>query len=327
MRSQLLLAMLLTACLPWVSAAAQGDRDVPGVMFDTDIGPDVDDAGAVAVLHGLADKGEIRLIGMACCTSNEYGAPCLDALNTYFRRPDLAVGTTRRQGFLAESKYARGVSERFPHDLRSGRNAPSALEVYRKVLAGQRDRSVVVIATGPLNNLGELLVSGPDSLSPLSGPELIRKKVRLLSVMGGRYPEGKEWNFEQDPAAAASVARDWPTPVIYSGYEIGAAIKTGARLQAEAPTTSPVRVAYELYVGPGKDRESWDQTAVLAAIRGVSSHWTSSGPGRVSVDPKTGASRWTAHPEGPHSYLVTRDSAEVVKKAIEDLMVRSPGAP
>jgi hypothetical protein len=34
------------------------------IIFDTDIGSDCDDAGALAVLHKLADKGEAKILGV-----------------------------------------------------------------------------------------------------------------------------------------------------------------------------------------------------------------------------------------------------------------------
>src|SRR5947208_11427829 len=79
-------------------------RPVP-VILDTDIGPDVDDVGAVAVLNALADNGEARIVAMFCSTSSEWGAPCLDALNTYYGRPDVPVGTNKAPGFLTDSPY------------------------------------------------------------------------------------------------------------------------------------------------------------------------------------------------------------------------------
>lgn len=324
--SSLLLVAFAGIALPSPGAEAQRKEAPVRLLFDTDIGPDVDDVGTTAVLHALANRGEARILGMACCTSNEWGAACLDALNTYFGRPDLPVGTFKGSGFLPDSKYARNVAEEFPNDLRSGKNAPDATALYRRLLTRAKDRSVVVCATGPLNNLARLLDSGPDETSRLSGLELVRRKVQHLSVMGGRYPEGKEWNFEQDPAAAARVASAWPTPIVFSGFEIGVRVKTGARQEAEAPKESPVRRAYALYIGAGKDRESWDQTALLAAVRGGEAHWSVRSGGTVTIDPKTGFSRWTPAPDGKHSYLVERDPVESVKKVIDDLMLAVPGA-
>jgi hypothetical protein len=297
------------------------------VFFDSDIGPDVDDAGAAAILNAMADRGEAKIIGMACCTSSPWGASCLDAINTYYGRPDIPIGTFKGPGFLIDSKYNRAVAERFPNDLKNGA-APDATEVYRRVLARQKDGSVVVCAVGPLNNLARLLESGPDRFSRLSGRDLVAKKVRQLVIMGGRYPEGKEWNFEQDPRAAARVATEWPTPILASGFEIGASVKTGGRLAAETPSDNPVRLAFELYVGAGKDRESWDETGVLAAVRGPEPLWSLPPLSyQLFVDGKDGSNRTSMMTEGRFSYLVARAPASQVKQVIDDLMVQPPKRP
>lgn len=329
-RARVRAALALTACI--LSAGAMGSgtpaaarkKAVP-VILDTDIGPDVDDAGAAAVLNALADNGEARILAMGCCTASPWGAPCLDAINTYYRRPDVPLGTLQgKPGFLTDSRYNRQVAEGFPRRLRSGSDAEAAATLYRRVLARQPDRSVTMCAVGPLSNLQRLLESGPDKSSKLTGAELVAKKVTLLSVMGGRFPAGKEWNWEQDPPAATAVLAHWPTPMVMSGFEIGEHILTGKRLHTETPESNPVRVAFALFPGPDKDRESWDETAVLAAVRGAQPYWTLSGPGTVSVDARDGRNQWQAQPDGNRRYLITSQPSEQVKKALEDLMVQAP---
>jgi hypothetical protein len=95
----------------------------------------------------------------------------------------------------------------------------------------------------------------------------VKQKVRAWVCMGGRFPEGREANLINDGPSAAYAVQHWPTPIVFSGWEIGNEIMTGARLR-EAPIGTPVRRAYELYNGL-KNRQSWDQTAVLYAVRGL----------------------------------------------------------
>jgi len=113
--------------------AAPPPRPVP-IILDTDIGPDCDDAGAVAVLNALADRGEAKLLAMACCTSSEWGAPCVQAINTYYGRPDIPVGTCKREGFLTDSPYNGPVAREFPNTLKTGHAAPDARNLYREIL-------------------------------------------------------------------------------------------------------------------------------------------------------------------------------------------------
>ena len=54
------------------------------IILDTDIGPDCDDVGAISVLHALANNGETEILGIMCCTSSQWGAPCINAIKTYY---------------------------------------------------------------------------------------------------------------------------------------------------------------------------------------------------------------------------------------------------
>ena len=301
--------------------AAPPPRPVP-IILDTDIGPDCDDAGAVAVLNALADRGEAKLLAMACCTSSEWGAPCVQAINTYYGRPDIPVGTCKREGFLTDSPYNGPVAREFPNTLKTGHAAPDARNLYREVLAKQPDHSVVFCAIGPLNNLADLLATKPDVHSPLTGKQLVAQKVRLLVDMGGGFPGGKEWNFEQDVPAAQEVTHEWPTPIVFSGAEIGAAIQTGARLYTETPKSNPVRRAYELYTN-SQNRNSWDLTAALCAVRGVEPYWSLGGPGRCHVT-HNGGNEWEMGHKSRHAYLVAKTPVPELAKVIEDLMVQPP---
>ncbi|MEF2246110.1 MULTISPECIES: hypothetical protein [unclassified Paenibacillus] len=86
-----------------------------------------------------------------------------------------------------------------------------------------------------------LLLSKSDESSPHSGAELVARKAKHLVVMGGAFPEGKEWNFEMHPEAAVYVCEHWPTSITFTGYEIGAAFLTGSKLLFEVPADHPVR--------------------------------------------------------------------------------------
>ncbi|ADI13288.1 nucleoside hydrolase [Truepera radiovictrix] len=172
------------------SVAARG---VP-VIFDTDLGIDVDDAGALAVLHALADRGEARLLATIANVNDPYAAAALGAINTFYGRPDVPVGRNPRPQYAVATPYWRtfaprfvkDLAERFPHN--TAPNPEAAVAVYRRVLAAQPDSSVTLIAVGFLQNLADLLASSPDRYSGLSGEALVRRKVRQLVVMAGTHP-------------------------------------------------------------------------------------------------------------------------------------------
>ena len=61
--------------------------------------------------------------------------------------------------------------------------------------------------------------------------------------MGGKIPKGREFNLVSDGPAAAFAIRYWPTPIVFSGHEIGNVIMTGPGLK-KAAVASPVRRAF-----------------------------------------------------------------------------------
>jgi len=326
--AMVLVPVLLVGALLETRAA---QAEAVSVILDTDIGPDCDDVAALVLLHGAAARGEARILATICCISSEWGAPCLDAINTYFGRPEIPVGTLKDAGFLDGKSYNQEIARRFPHALKSGKDAPDATAVYRRVLAGQPDASVVVVAIGPLRNLGKLLQSLPDAGSPLNGRDLVAKKVQSLVCMGGNYPgakSGGEWNFQQDVSAAKLVCETWPTPIMFSGGEIGGGICTGRRVALGGAEHHPLTMAFENYpgVGFGGDRLSWDPTACLYAVRGHANYWKVMTGGTNEVDEK-GVNTWRPAPDKGHGYLAKLMPTGELEETLEDLMVAAKPGP
>ena len=298
------------------------------VIFDTDIGPDWDDVGATATLHALADLGEAEILGMMVSSgghSATWGPPCLDAFNTFYNRPDIPIGVAQN-GPEFGSSYNRQIAEEFPQDIGT-ENAWDAVELYRKILSEQPDSSVVIITVGFITNLEDLLKSEADNYSPLNGINLVNKKVRRWVCMGGGFPSsGGEFNFNRDPLATKFTVENWPKPVLFSGYEIGAPILTGAKL-ALTSESNPIRRAYELAGGyVGATRSSWDQTAVLAAVRDPLLHWDLETTGYCSVA-DNGSNQWLSTPDKDHSYLIKKLSNPEMVEIIDDLMADLEGIP
>jgi inosine-uridine nucleoside N-ribohydrolase len=245
------LVLALLCLLPRPSLAAGPPVKV---IFDTDMAGDVDDVGALAVLHALADHGEAEILAVGISSRNEDVGPCVDAINTWYGRPGIPIGYQRGlqvgypkdSGEMTESKYTAAVGKAFPHRLAKSSDAPDAALLYRKVLAAQPDASVVIVSVGFLSNLRSLLDTPPDAISPANGEELVRRKVRLWVCMGGKFPDGRfrdgdgEYNLRVDTLASLRALSDWPTPVVLSGFEIGARIKTGKRLR-DAPGGRVIR--------------------------------------------------------------------------------------
>lgn len=321
----------------WIALGFAHAAEPVRIIFDTDMAEDVDDVGTLALLHALADRGEADLLAVMVCSRNEAVGPCVDAINSWYGRPNLPIGYQRglRNGYPSPnpgptpSKYADKVAAAFPHRLARSSDAPDAAQLYRRILAAQPDGSVTVVTVGFLNNLRDLLDTPKDPISPLDGHALVQRKVRQWVCMGGKFPRGRfddgngEYNVMYDTEGSIRAIHDWPTPVVFSGFEIGVQIKTGGSLR-QLPEPHPIRLAYQHYTG-GEPRESWDQTAALFAVRGAAEYWSLSEPGFCLMHNRVphGYNEWIPSPAGNHRYLVAKMPPAKVAEVIEDLM-RAP---
>lgn len=321
-----ILFIILFALHVQVQAQSQVKKPVP-IILDTDIGPDYDDVGAVAVLHALADKGEARPLAIMASNKNELVGPTIDVLNIYFGRPDLPIGAPKGADAPdrgAIQKWPEMLVKKYPHRINATSEVPDAVGLYRKILSAQPDKSVTIVTVGFLTNLANLLDSKADEYSRLSGLELIRKKVHHLVSMAGRFPEGREYNVFIDSTASARVFLHWPTPVIYSGYEIGRDIITGKQLTADQQLQSPVKDVFALSMAFSAEdhngRMSWDETAVLAAIKGTEPYF---GLQKGHIVLKGGYNEWKDDPSGDQAYLTMKMPAEEVRGIIEAMMMHT----
>ncbi|MEP6846467.1 MAG: nucleoside hydrolase, partial [Panacibacter sp.] len=249
------------------------------IIFDTDIAPDYDDVGAMAMLHAFADMGEIKLLATISCNAFETTAPTLSVLNTYFNRPQIPIGITKTAlpNKDCSQQWAQAINAKYPHALQSNAEAEDAVKLYRKILAAQTDKSVTIVTVGFFTNLANLLSSTADEYSPLDGRDLVIKKVKQLVSMAARIGDdgksGYEFNVLVDAAASKKVFAEWPTPWIMSGFEIGEKVLTGIRLiNNDAIENSPVKDAFKIALTKDNNtlgRNSWDETAVLVAVRGL----------------------------------------------------------
>jgi Inosine-uridine preferring nucleoside hydrolase/Purple acid Phosphatase, N-terminal domain len=202
----------------------------------------------------------------------------------------------------------------------------SAVTVYRRALAAQPDGSVVMVTTGYLGNMAALLNSAPDSISSLSGSDLVQKKVKMLVVMGGGYPSRPaEHNLAGDSTAAQIVTGHWPTKIVWDGYEVGDNVHTGQTIPSTHPASSPVRIAFGAFVSPGNWYYSYDLTAVYHAIRPTDAAMTEAGPGSNVIDDNGGNVFGFQSPASQY-YLQLNDAAGL-GSSLESLLDTQPAAP
>ena len=309
-------------------------KKTKAVIFDSDMGPDYDDVGAITMLHAFADSGYIKILATIASTKYKGVAGVFSVLNTYFNRPQLPIGVPKENGLELKDwqHWTDTLLAKYPHSIKSNDEVPEATELYRKILATQPDKTVTIITVGFMTNLANLLQSGPDKYSKLNGKELVEKKVKELISMAGKFPSGKEFNVEKDSAASQIVFTQWPTPVLLSGFEIGAKIKVGLPLiNNKTIKNSPVKDVFRISIPQDKQdsagRMSWDETAVLIAAKGYEPYYALK-HGKMIIA-NDGSNTWSA--EGKqHAYLVEKIPFKEVKKEIENLIqhqpVKRPGA-
>jgi inosine-uridine nucleoside N-ribohydrolase len=313
-----LVLMLLASC--------SGSNTKPvNLILDTDLGPDYDDVGAMALLHALADSGQVNILATLSSNKDERVIPCMEVLNTYFNRPSIPVGAPKSEGGVSltawhKTKWTDVLPARYKHATNQTSDAPDAVKIYRQVLSKQDDQSVVICSIGFFTNLKNLLLSEADEYSPLSGKELVARKVKQLVSMAAKFPEGKETNIYGDTPASIIVMRDWPAEIILSGYEIGFVIRTGKKVVQMPVENSPVKDVYSMCLAEDiVARASYDQTAVLVAIKGYESYFSTE-RGTVNVN-SDGYNTWTPDENGRHVRLMQKLPPEQLASIIETCMM------
>lgn len=342
------------------------------VIFDTDIWSDIDDMLALAMLHALHDRREINLVAVTVSSDEKSCASYVDLVDTFYGHAQVPVGIVHN-GMTAEifrqkfpptavwpmPSYTRQMSQkrnedgslRYPHRLIDGTQAPEAVSLLRRTLAAQPDDSVVMIQVGFSTNLARLLSSGPDTVSALSGRDLIKKKVRFLSVMAGTFDDvtvaGKtvsqkgspEFNLLGDVPSAQQVFSAWPTPIVASGAEIGMALlypgKTIASDYGYADH-HPIAETYRYFCEERKgallanggtcthDHPTFDLTSVLYAARPDRGYFSLSKPGRIAVLPD-GSAHFEESSDGTHRYLIL--SEEQKARTLEAMVMLASQPP
>ena len=271
------------------------------LIFDTDMGNDIDDAMALAIIHQLERRGAVELLAVTSTKDNPKSAAFIDAVNTFYGNPDVPIGAVRNGVTPQEGRYNGLVDFKgedgkpvYPHDLKSGEDAPDAVALLRKTLAAQPDGSVKIAQVGFFTNLARLLESKPDEHSPLSGSDLIEKKVKELVIMAGSFTPIRfdtdyvEYNVREDVPSAQLFAEKWPTTVIWSGYEIGIAAAYPWQSIMEDFNYTENHIIKEGYLAwvqdPPHDRPTWDLTAVLYAVYPDRGYFDLSPMGSITVN-------------------------------------------
>ena len=322
--------LLLVACQGQSVASLPEEVESVRLILDTDLGPDYDDVGAMALMHALADSGQVQILATLSSNADERVVPCIEVINAYFNRPEIPVGATKSPTAASlttwhKEKWTDALPAHYPHLTAKTSDAPDAVAVYRQLLSQQPDSSVVICTIGFLTNLKDLLHSQGDTYSPLTGKELVSRKVKRLVAMAGGFPQGREFNVYCDLKSSKAVVEEWPTEIIFSGFEIGEKVLTGKKLVAMSTEHSPVREAFAMSFAEGDPdgRMSWDQTAVLVAIKGYAPYFDVE-RGHFILSDSEGSNSWEVDSQGLHARLLFRMTPSQIAELIEGYMMHLP---
>lgn len=295
------------------------------LILDTDLGGDIDDLGALAVLLNLARAGRCRPLMVAGVQKQMAPLACIQIVATFLGFPGLPVG--RPDGLLDEGAgHARAVAEHERRDwLAQARETPSTTTLYRRILAAASDRSVTLACIAPLFQVREFLRSGPDEVSPLDGAALARRKLAEVIMMGGHERPGEQSRPETNFSAwhqGGGITRETlalleGVPVVICGLELGwreRGFGTGRALARLAPR-HPLRIGYEDFFrrppwwvkgGPWTEIQPWsiwDQITVLRAVLARGTPGLVEHEGWRCVVDEDGGNRWVPDSTSLHRRL------------------------
>lgn len=267
-------------CFLVCAIASLAQKTPVPIIFDSDMGPDYDDVGAIALLHAFADSGYAKILATVASTKYKGVASVLNVFNTYFNREKIPIGVPKGNAQAPEiwQHWTDTLIANYPHKINRNDEAEDAVVLYRKILSKQPAHSVTIVTIGFLTNLEGLLQSKADKYSPLSGNELVKEKVKQLVCMAGKFPQGYEYNVEKDIPASQFVFNNWPKNILFSGFEIGEKINAGLPLiHNNTIHNSPVKDVFRICIHMAKEdsagRKSWDETAVMVAVKGFAPYY------------------------------------------------------
>ena len=301
------------------------------IIFDTDIGGDCDDAGALAIIHRAVERGYAELLAVTVSTRDPWAPACADAINKYYGH-EVPVGLCARapkgDPAIAEflERYGKHIAENFenkylPRPITCSMceepdHPENAVALLRKTLVLNRAGKVTLVVVGSCVNLGALIESEADEYSSLCGVELMREKVDKVVLMGGLFADEPtpEYNIKTDISSAQVTFEKCPVPIVISHFDVGLRTFSGSKMLEREPQ-NPAAESYRFHVG-GK-RHSWDPIAAFYAIYGTCGVFDDSRCGKVTVDDE-GITR-LEEGEGYHRLIDCADFAlaeELLDKAM-----------
>lgn len=317
-------------CGLFVTAVAQTQQKPQSIIFETDMGNDIDDAMALDLLFKNMDQGNINLLGVSVHKNNPHSAEYIDIMRHWYGYKSLPIGVnTACVADMDCVDYCTRVCQLTdrkgrPLFKRSKRpNYEEAVEMYRRLLSQQPDKSVVIVTVGFSTTMSQLLKSGPDKYSQLTGAELVARKVEYFSIMAGEFvvPDYREYNVWNDLEAAKHFFDSTPVPMVIVPWTLGEQIKYPGSSIANDFTwaDNPMVEGYKAYLEMPYDRQTWDVISALYACHPTSDMFTLGERGEVKVVGE-GVTEFTPKADGRYRILLP---TEKQRQQILDYFVKT----
>ena len=333
MKKLILLLMLVGVC---ATGVAQKNAKPTPVIFETDMGNDIDDAIALDLLFKNADSGKIDLLGVGVHKNNPHSAEFIDIMRVWYGYEKMPIGVNQKWVTDMECvDYCTKVCKLTTSDgkpmFERSKNPKyeDAVTMYRRLLSKADDKSVVIVTVGFSTTMAELLQSGADKYSKLSGRDLVAKKVKYFSVMAGEFEKNNytEYNVWNDLLAAKYFFDKSPSPMVITPFTLGTQVLYPAKSIENDFTWAehhPMVEAYKAYDKMPYNRPSWDVIAAYYACEHNEDAITLSQPGEVKVVDK-GVTRFTPKADG--RYRIIQATPEQRALIVKDFLKYVPKKP
>lgn len=174
------------------------------IVFDTDIGSDVDDAVALALLLACPEVVDLRAVTTVAADTAARARIAARHL-ALAGRTDIVVAAGEREALLRKGRFpvwgheGRGVPE--------GPLAPILDEAAPETIVrlAHETPGLEILAVGPMTNLARALAIDAALPSRIAGVTVMGGHVRRAAIGGRVFPPGIDYNLCSDPEASVAV--------------------------------------------------------------------------------------------------------------------------
>jgi pyrimidine-specific ribonucleoside hydrolase len=306
-------------------AAISQPKGGPRVIIDTDLSRWWDDASTIGLANVLHQRGKLRILGIVSNVPNRVAVAAIDGINTAYGHGDIPLGAVAgSDADTFQHGYTDELVRRLPNSVRDHTDVPSAVALYRRLLARQPDHSVTIVSVGGYTNLAGLLASKAGQGSSLDGRALVADKVKRLVQMDGIFPGGgpafTNQKIDLESANAVVGGEGWPTPIAWVDGLGGIQTKVGGALCTEA-ARHPMRIVYEVLFACGPPGDgNWDAPTLLYAIGDLPGAFSEQGQGGAAVINPQGGLSWEVPSPRPNDLYVHVVDQPTLNRRIDELL-------